>query len=319
MQRKICKDCELDKEINEFYKNKAWVDVGTSGGWEVYRKSINYQFQNPITKTGSSTFGSSVAYTPNSGYLISDAGLGVLYRYVFNPLANEYELFGTKTEETSYGSAIAYAGDVFVVSQPTGATASDRKVYVYILDTSLTVNDLVELQQIQSPSNLITSWGSAVAISGDKNWIYISDTANNKVYVYNKSPVTDLYEFATYINSVSSAAGDLFGYSISTNYYGDKVVIGAPNHDYSMSVDNWGAAYVFDRFSQSFIAQFDSTPLIPTTFSLVSSPLVTTATVTATSSVDNSLTTSDTTIDSSSINRSIVVTVSVPVLVPPPP
>lgn len=281
---------------NEFYKNKAWVDIGTSGGWEVYRKSINYQFQNPITRSGSSTFGSAVAYTPESGYLISDAGLGVLYRYVFNPLDNEYNLYGTKSEEASYGSSIAYAGDVFVVSQPTGATASDRKVYVYILDTSLTVNDLVELQQIQAPSNLVTSWGSSVAISGDKKWIYISDTANNRVYVYNKSPVTDLYEFATYLTSVSSAAGDLFGYSISTNYYGDKVVIGAPNYDYSISVDNWGAAYVFDRLSQSFIAQFNSIPLIPTTFPLVSSPLVTTATVTATSSVDNSLTTSNTNI-----------------------
>ena len=281
---------------NEFYKNKAWVDVGTSGGWEVYRKSINYQFLNPITRTGSSTFGSSVAYTPELGYLISDAGLGFLYRYVFNPLANDYVLFATKSEETSYGSSIAYSGDVVVVSQPTGATASDRKVYVYILDTSLTVNDLVELQQIQAPDNLITSWGSSVAISGDKNWIYVSDTANNRVYVYNKSPVTDLYEFATYITSASSAAGDLFGYSISTNYYGDKVVIGAPNHDYSITVDNWGAAYVFDRFSQTFIAQYNSTPFILTTFLLVNSPPVTSATVTATSSIDNSLTITDTSI-----------------------
>jgi hypothetical protein len=279
---------------NEFYKNKAWVDIGTSGGWEVYRKSLNYQYQDDISREDSSAFGSAVAYTPSVGYLISDSTLGILYRYTFDPLSSQYTLFRAKTEEASYGSAIVYSGDTYVVSQPTGATASDRKVYVYLLDNSVTVNDLVEIQVIQAPGSGVSNWGGALAISGDQKWLYISDTANNNVYVYNKSPVTNLYEYATDMSPASSGAGDLFGYSISTNYYGDKVIIGAPNHDYDVNVTNWGAAYVFNRFSQSLIAQSNSLPLTPTTFDLVSPPPVILATVTATTGADNSLTISNT-------------------------
>jgi hypothetical protein len=48
----------------------------------------------------------------------------------------------------------------------------------------------------------------------------------------------------------------MFGYSIATDYYGDTVVISAPNQDYSATIDNWGYTYVFDRVVQNIEAQY---------------------------------------------------------------
>jgi len=79
----------------EFVKNKVWVDTGTTGDWEVYRKSINYNLDLELLKTNSETFGSAVATTSDLGYLVGDADLGVAYRYTFNPVFERYDLVQT--------------------------------------------------------------------------------------------------------------------------------------------------------------------------------------------------------------------------------
>jgi hypothetical protein len=79
----------------EFVKNKVWVDTGTTGDWEVYRKSINYNIDLELLKTNSETFGSAVATTSDLGYLVGDADLGVAYRYTFNSVFERYDLVQT--------------------------------------------------------------------------------------------------------------------------------------------------------------------------------------------------------------------------------
>jgi hypothetical protein len=272
----------------EFVKTKVWVDTNNDGNWAVYRKSINYGYDSELVKDGSETFGSAVAYTDSLGYLIGDADAGIAYRYSYNSLFERYDLMQTLTGTASFGTTIAYSNDIFVISQPTGATTADRTINIYQLVVNTTVDELQSVQSaIQAPAG-VTSWGSAIAISGDTNWLYISDIDNNSVHVYNKSPVTDEYE-ASYIIDGDilglTTAGDQFGYSLSTDYYGDTLVVGTPAKDYDGTTSDWGYTYVFDRTVQNIQTQFTSFPDVPQTFTLAWTPTTTTITVTASDSV----------------------------------
>ena len=262
----------------EFVKTKVWVDTNNDGDWAVYRKSINYTYDSELVKDGSETFGSAVAYTDTLGYLIGDADAGVAYRYSFNVLFDSYDLIQTLTGVASFGTTITYANDIFVVSQPTGTP----EVYVYQLVVNTTVDELQSLQSAIAAPGGVTEWGRAIAISGDTNWLYISavTSSTSLVYVYRYSTVTEEYEQSATID-LSLTNADNFGYSLSTNYYGDTVIIGTPDQNYDGSTENWGYTYVYDRTVQNFEAQYTSLPYVPQLFTLAWTPSTTSITVTA--------------------------------------
>ena len=260
---------------SEFIKNKVWVDTNSDGSWAVYRKSINYKFDAEVTKPSSLTFGSAVAYTTNLGYLVGDAVKGEVYRYRYNPLLAVYELSQTITGNTTFGSTISYATDFFVISETSTA------VSIYKLFATATNDKLNLVQTIAAPGG-VTNWGSATAISGDQIWLYISDIVNNSVYAYRKSTLTGLYEFSSIITVAGLVAGDNFGYAISTDYDGDTIIIGAPDQNFSPSIDNWGYTYVFDRTEQNIEAQYTSLQYVPQLFNLASAPTTISRTATGT-------------------------------------
>ena len=164
----------------EFTKNTVWVDENTDGGWAVYRKGINYARQGELSTTTSSTFGNSVAFTESAGYLVADSATGTVYRYYYK---NEnYDLAETITNDDSFGEKIVHNNDTFVISQPT----TNPAVYVYSWNNTALANALLLTQTIAAPVG-VTDWGSELAISGDGNWIYVSDTLNTQVYVYRKN------------------------------------------------------------------------------------------------------------------------------------
>jgi len=275
----------------EFVKNKVWVDTNNDGNWAVYRKSLNYAYDSELVKDGSETFGSAVAYTDNLGYLVGDADAGIVYRYAFNDLFNDYLLTQTLTGTASFGTSIAYSNDIFVISQPTGTTSADRKIRIYQLVINTSVDQLQLLQSaIEAPAG-VTNWGSAIAISGDTNWLYVSavTSSTSLVYVYRLSSITDNYEFSKTID-LGLTNTDNFGYSIATDYYGDTVVISAPYKNYSVSIETWGSAYVYDRTVQNVEVQFTSLSDVPQSFTLAWTPSTTTITVTSTNSGTDRLT-----------------------------
>ena len=276
---------------SEFRKNTVWVDTNSDGNWAVYRKGINYTYDAEITKTSSVTFGSAVAYTPGLGYLVGDAGKGQIYRYSYNALTTAYDLVQTLPLDTSpphapitrppFGAAISYADDMFVISEPTGATAA---IHIYKLFNTAINDDLVLQQTILAPSGA-TNWGSATAISGDTNWLYVSDIVNNSVHVYRRSALTSLYETSHIIDGDALAlttSGDNFGYAITTDYSGDTIIIGTPDKNYDSVTENWGYTYVFNRTVQNFEAQYTNSIYSPQTFSLVWTPTTIQRTVSAT-------------------------------------
>jgi hypothetical protein len=80
---------------NEFNKLKVWVDTNNDGSWAVYRKSLNYKYENEIVESSSQTFGSAVAYTDTLGYLIADSTAGTVNRYRYYTDTNTYSSIQT--------------------------------------------------------------------------------------------------------------------------------------------------------------------------------------------------------------------------------
>ena len=166
----------------EFVKNTVWVDENIDGDWAVYRKSLNYQQQAQFNNPGSSAFGSAVAYDSSIGYVVTDPNVGELYRYAYNPLYAQYLLEQTISAGVSYGTAVVHKANILVVSEPTG----NRRVHIYVQnDTTLTQDLTVYQTSISAPVSAI-EWGSNLALSGDTNWLYISDSAGQKVYAYRR-------------------------------------------------------------------------------------------------------------------------------------
>ena len=266
----------------EFIKNTVWVDTYSTGDWAVLRKSINYQYEQEFNKLNSSTYGSAVATDPKLGYLISDSGVGEVYRYTYNEVLQTYNLVQTIIGNGSFGTSISHAGDLYVISEPTPkysltvsptrwtwdvpigfsftvaptswtwnipvgtfsltvaptswtwnipvggpttmpsllatptttptpstltlsaistlsatpasatttATSSSPAVYIYILENNILSDDLILYQNPITPPIATRTWGIATAISGDKNWLYISDYSNNYVCVYRRNNFT---------------------------------------------------------------------------------------------------------------------------------
>jgi hypothetical protein len=251
----------------EFVKNKIWVDTDTTGDWAVYRKGINYSFSKEITKDNSSKLGSAVATTNTLGYLVADNGLGKVYRYIYNPVFDTYEIRQELTGGSSFGTSISYSGSIFAISQPTGTLITDRKIKIYNLIVNVGENRLDEIQTILAPDG-VTNWGTKIEFSGDGNWLFISAHEQNLVYVYRKSQLTDLYEYSTVLTVTGLATGDNFSYSLATNYYGNTVAVGAPGAD-TGTTNNTGKAFIFERLIQNFEAQYTSQEFVPQTFNLV--------------------------------------------------
>ncbi len=247
---------------------------------------------------------------------------------------------------TSFGTTIVHSDDLYVISEPTSATP---KVYIYTLNNTILSDDIVTYQAAIAAPGGVTDWGSALAISDDSNWIYISDIDNNQVYVYRRDQIettagyftvgqtytittvgdTDwvaagaiegkvgitfvalnvgsativggipagtamqvTYKQSTIIDgSVQGlVSGDDFSKSLTTDYNGDTIVIGAPNKDYSASITNWGTAYLYQRTVQNIEAQYNTVGTDPQVFQLAWTPDTETVGATSTNSSGNVIT-----------------------------
>jgi hypothetical protein len=226
-----------------FTKSKVWVDQDVDGSWAVYQKQINYKYGQIEKPTGTVTYGSAVAYDKYLGWFATDSGAGKLHRHIYQKSSKTYPVVETISIGVGFGVAMVKAKDTLIVSKP----GYNSQLYVYKLANS-TSQTIVQ-------QNIITisgrRAGDALAISGDTNWLFVSDITNAQVLVYKK---TNDYTYTSVGTlSVSGLVGlDTFGCSISTNYDGSKVFVGAPGQNYSQSLPNTGYAYAFNRISQTF-------------------------------------------------------------------
>jgi len=168
-------------------QQKVWVDTDQNGKWAVLQKDLSYKYTNLLKRSGTQNFGNSVIFDKDLGIYIGDPGARTVYRYAYAKAgtygvtsinANTYEYKESAYVNTAgFGTAMAKSDDVIIITSP-GATNS--YVYVGVLHPSTHKSFIVQ-QVITIAGKRV---GDAVALSGDKKWLYLSSLTEAKVYVY---------------------------------------------------------------------------------------------------------------------------------------
>ena len=269
---------------------------------KVYRYSYrNDQFtphpQSELTKDA--TFGTSIEYA-NDIYAISEpksSGDGKVYLYVINDtvLSDElidYQEIQAPAEVTGeWGSELAFSGDnrwLYVSAK------DDNKVYVYRQQNILLESNFLEANNVYKIVEVgDTDWESIGAVEA-KEGIYFIASGN----VSGTGVAMQVnYELVNIIDgSGFSKSDDQFGSAVSTNNKGAVVAISAPQKDFNNTIQNWGAAYIYERTMQNFESKFGSgTENITQSFNLAWQPETIAVNVTETNETTNKITLNDVT------------------------
>jgi hypothetical protein len=113
------------------------------------------------------------------------------------------------------------------------------------------------------------------------DYIFSNDSALDNDLIFLNSPAVGssilvraegYFQYAGTITNAGSAAGDDFGYSVSTSTDGRQVLIGAPNNTVNGKVEA-GTVYVYDRDVQRFIYGTDASSVTFTVLGSVSAPV----------------------------------------------
>ena len=88
------------------------------------------------------------------------------------------------TGATSFGTAIAYSKNLFVISEPetTADPLGTSTLRIYTLNDSVLSDDITLLQTFTSANGS----GTSLAISEDQNYIFAGNPLDNNVDVYNR-------------------------------------------------------------------------------------------------------------------------------------
>ena len=149
--------------------------------------------------------------------------------------------------------SINSTGDRIVVGAYLEDTGADAAGSVYVYSRSDTTWSLE--QEINNPTPVADDrFGYSVSINstGDRVVVsaYLEDTgayAAGSVYVYSRSGTT--WSLEQEINNPSPVASDYFGYSVSINSIGDRIVVGAYFDD--TGADDAGSVYVYSSGSST--------------------------------------------------------------------
>jgi hypothetical protein len=198
---------------------KVWIDNNGQGHWTVLEK------QNPFTSfdrliadplSSDSRFGFSIAQSNNNFSALVGApgtnnqvGTVVTYRRNFN---NNYEfnieLTLNATDTVGFGNAVAFGNLTWAAA---AASASRNNTgYVSMLYLVPGSNDFLFSQMLLPPDLEFGPYrfGSALAMSADENWLYVSAPGVNRVHAYAKVDVEQ--QNAVY---VTDGVTDSYNYS----------------------------------------------------------------------------------------------------------
>jgi hypothetical protein len=181
---------------------RAWVDNDGNGHWQVLEKQQPFSTgTNLITGTVSenTNFGMSVAQAYNNGgALIGAPGFnnscGAVYGYGGNRETAYIQtaiLELTAPATVNYGAAVDFGHQTWAVA---GAPASASGMgYATVIKFSR-ISDSYTITQLLTPPDgdfSIRGFGTAVAISSDERWLYVSAPGANRVYAYGRVDVED--------------------------------------------------------------------------------------------------------------------------------
>lgn len=164
---------------SEWAQNKVWVDQNQDGNWSVYEKTNNYDF-DVLNNIGTTVnFGTSVAYVPDVGYFVGDAGAGKLYHYGITD-QGFYVRNTIEYPNTEYGLTITRSNDLLIVSSPDELIS---QIFVYRIPPAKNINSLTLQQVITISGGRV---GDAMDISGDSNLLYLGAKDDNAVIAFQR-------------------------------------------------------------------------------------------------------------------------------------
>ena len=180
---------------------KAWVDNNGSGHWEVLQKTDPFAAIEAITANNpevNSLFGSSLAQSSDHYVMIVGApgsvgGAGAVYTYrsYQNQYVENTKLLLSATAAAGYGNSVDFGNRTWAVA---GASASNSGAgYATVLYLIPASNDYIQTQLLVAPDQDFSAsrFGSAVQISDDERWMYISAPGANKIYAYGRVDVPE--------------------------------------------------------------------------------------------------------------------------------
>jgi hypothetical protein len=199
---------------------QAWVDNNGSGHWEVLKKTDPFAAIESITTNSpevNSLFGSSLAQSSDHYVMIvgapgavGGAGAVCTYRAYQNQYIENTKLLLSATAAAGYGNSVDFGNRTWAVA---GASASNSGAgYATVLYLIPGSGDYIQTQLLVAPDQdfSATGFGSAVQISDDERWMYISAPGANKIYAYGRVDVPE--QSVSYVANGTTSA---FNYSNS--------------------------------------------------------------------------------------------------------
>ena len=178
----------------------AWVDNDGSGHWQVLEKTNPFAIIDTLTATvpePNSLFGTSVSQSSSHYALLvgspaASLGQGAVYTYRLGA-ANDYventTLLLTATGTVGYGNSVDFGDRTWAVA---GASASNSGAgYVTVLYLVPGSNNYIQTQLLVEPNENFAAigFGTAVQISDNERWLYVSAPGANQLYAYGRVDV----------------------------------------------------------------------------------------------------------------------------------
>ena len=260
--------------------------VADSADGVVYRYyyDSNSGYRLAETITNDTSFGEKIVHNNNTFVISQPTTDPTIYVYSWNTtaLANELTLVQTIDNPagvTDWGSELSISGDGNLIYV---SDTLNTKVYVYRKNNQqFSAGYFVPTQ-----TYVITELGTTdfTAIGAIENSVGITFEATG-IGTGTGTAINAEYELVNIIDGTALGldATDNFGKSISTDFDGDCLFIGAPNKDYSVSVTDWGEVYFYQRSVQKFESTATTTATQPQFLALGWTPDTATKAVTATS------------------------------------
>ena len=207
---------------------KVWVDHDKDGHWEVLQKEQPFTVSQqlaPIPPISNSKFGASITQNLNHFAALvgmpgtgTDAGIIHTYRrsdttsYIDNII-----LTLNATDVVGYGSSVDFGNASWAVAGAPGSNNGAGYINtIYLVPGS---NNYKQTQLLVAPDQEFNAvgFGTAVSMSGDERWMYVSSPGANRVYAYNRVDVE-----SQLVSYVSDGVTTLYNYSntieIDSNY-----------------------------------------------------------------------------------------------------
>ena len=252
------------------YTDNAGYFVGDAGAGEVYRYKYDSNTNTFIPVeilTGSNSFGTSIAHA-NNFYAISQptssprVNIYVLNNSVLtNQLTSVVQAITALDGSTDWGDKITFSDDgnfLFISALDLGKVYVYQKQNIDINSGNFNIGDVYTIKTVGD-----TDFKSIGAIDNKVGITFVATGIGSG---------TGVATLNTYIhtNTITGSSSDGYGNSISTSYRGNRLLVGSPYYD--GTVTNWGKADLYLRSEQNFIAPYNSVSYQKFNFDLAWTP-----------------------------------------------